>query len=160
MKIPRWRVLLPIALLLTVLAPAVRSLSGGEAVPDPWLILTLLALPMFHGEKIGTGIRFVFLMGLLRASVSAVSPFSSWAGLAGALIVREQVQRRLTDEHFVLRFVTGILSALLPTWLDALDASRLGVEIPWNSLNLRIFWVGLLWAMLKRPSSSRTSSHR
>jgi hypothetical protein len=151
MRQPRWRILIPVALLITILAPSLRSLPMGGALPDPWLLFTLFALPYFHGENYARGFRFVGLMGLLRASVSAASPFTSWAGLTVALIVRERAHRRFTDEHFVLRFAAGLMAAIPPTLLDLLDAQRLGVQIPWNSFGWRILWVGLAWALLNRP---------
>ncbi len=151
MRQPRWRILIPVALLITILAPSLRSLPMGGALPDPWLLFTLFALPYFHGENYGRGFRFVAMMGLLRASVSAASPFTSWAGLTAALIVRERAHRRFTDEHFVLRFAAGLMAAIPPTLLDLLDAQRLGVQIAWNSFGWRILWVGLAWALLNRP---------
>ncbi|NQU48036.1 MAG: hypothetical protein HQ519_05270 [Planctomycetes bacterium] len=154
MKYPRWRILIPVAILITILTPALRSLPAGLAIPDPWLLFTLMALPLFHGDRIGYGVRFVALLGILRASVSAASVFSCWAGLGAALIVRERVHRRFTDEHFMLRFGIGLLSSLPPTLLDALDAQRLGLQIPWNSFAWRILWVGLIWATIKRPGPS------
>lgn len=155
MRQPRWRVLLPVAVLITVLAPALRSLPMGAALPDPWLLFTLFALPYFHGENFRRGVRFVALMGLLRASVSAASPFTSWAGLGAALVVRERAHRRFSDEHFFLRFVAGLCAAVPPTLLDMLDANRLGVQISWNVFAWRILWVGIAWALLNRPGPHR-----
>lgn len=159
MRQPRWRVLVPVALLITVLAPALRSLPMGESIPDPWLLFTLFALPYFHGENYRRGIRFVFLMGLLRASVSAASPFSCWVGLGLALVVRERAHRRFTDEHFMLRFAAGFLAAVPPTLLDLLDAQRLDLQISWNPFAWRILWVGIAWALLNRPGPRRLRRH-
>jgi hypothetical protein len=151
MKPARWRVVLPVVLLLTVLTPALRSLPGGNALPDPWLLLMLSALPVLHGEHMRHALRMVLLFGLLRASVSAVSPFSSWAGLAGALVVREQLHRRLSNESFWLRLGTGAAAAIPATCLDWLEGQRLGLDMAGTTLLWRIIWVGAWIALIRRP---------
>jgi hypothetical protein len=150
-KPARWRVILPVAVLLTVVTPALRSLPGGDSLPDPWLLLLLSALPALHGEHVRHAWRMVAVLGLLRASVSAVSPFSSWAGLASGLVVREQLHRRLSNEILLLRLLTGAAAAVPATFLDWLEAQRLGLDLAGSTLLLRIIWVGAWMALIRRP---------
>ncbi|MDA1260913.1 MAG: hypothetical protein O3A20_09870 [Planctomycetota bacterium] len=153
MRTPRWRLLLPIALLVTLLAPAIRLLPGGAWYPDVWLLLALGAVPVpapYSWRRAG---GFILLLGLLRATVSSVSLVSSCAGLVAAVCVRELLHRRLS-EHFVpLRLVVGSAAAAIPTLLDARAASLAEAALPPAVLAVRALAVGAFWMLLSAPAS-------
>lgn len=151
----RWRVLLPVAVLVTVAAPVLQVLPGARWLPDFWLLLSLGAVPARASEPLRYSLQVVFLFGLLRASVSAVSPWSCWAGIATALLVRERLHRHVSEESFVLRFLVGAAAALGPAWLDRLEAARFGVGLSWIETASDLVWVGLFWAVVRRPGPRR-----
>lgn len=151
----RWRVLLPVALLVTIVAPALRALSIGAWLPDPWLLLAIGCVPARATDRLPYAMQVVFLLGLLRASVSATSLWSGWAGIAAALFLRERAHRHISEESFLLRFLVGACAALPPTALDALEASRLGLERAWTEPLFAVIWVGSFWAVVRRPGPRR-----
>ena len=155
MNFVRWRVLLPVALLLTITAPALRVLPIGGWLPDLWLLLAVGCVPARASDRLPYAMQVVFLLGLLRASVSATSLWSCWAGLAAALLVRERVHRHISEESFLLRFFVGALAAVPPTALDSLEAARLDLERAWTEPLLAVVWVGLFWAVVRRPGPRR-----
>lgn len=152
MRTPRWRLLLPIAVLVTLLAPSLRLLPGGAWFPDVWLLLALGAVPVpapYSWKRAG---GFVLLLGILRATVSSVSLVSSCTGLGAAVVVRELLHRRLS-EHFVpLRFVVGTAAAAVPTLLDARAAVLAGSALPTEVLAVRALAVGAFWMLLSAPA--------
>lgn len=151
----RLRVLLPVAVVLTLLSPAFRQMAGGGAWPDLWLLLLLAAVPVPAPDSWRRPTLLVLLFGLLRASVSAVSPFNAWAGLGAALFVREALSRRLNEYRLLLRFLIGFSCAIPLTVLDRLAAARFGNPIPLADAWWRCFWVGLALALFARPQLSR-----
>lgn len=155
MNLVRWRVLWPVALLVTLVAPALRALSVGPWLPDPWLLLAIRCVPARASDRLPYALQVVGVLGILRASISAVSLWSCWAGLAAALYVRERVHRHLSEESFLLRFVVGAIAALPPTLLDGLESARLGLEQPWTEAAFRVVWVGSFWAVVRRPGPRR-----
>ncbi len=155
MKPPRWRILLPVALLVTVLAPVLRVFPGGGWLPDPWLLLLLWAVPGWDFFPARRGAVFALLLGGLRASVSAVSPFACWAGLGLALPVRREAYRRLTEDRFAARFAVGFLAALPLSVLDLRAAAGIGSSLPGIEVAARAAGVGLLWALAGGPATWR-----
>ena len=112
-------------------------------------------VPARASDRLRYAVEVVLVLGVLRASVSAVSPWSCWAGLAAALFVRERVHRHLSEESFLLRFLVGALAALAPVLLDSLEAQRLGLERAWTESLLGVVWVGSFWAVVRRPGPRR-----
>ncbi|MCH2101051.1 MAG: hypothetical protein MK209_03915 [Planctomycetes bacterium] len=155
MNIVRWRVLLPVALLLTIVAPALRALPIGMALPDLWLLLAIGCVPARATDRLSYAVRVVLLLGILRASVSAVSLWSCWAGLAAALFLRERAHRHISEESFFLRFLVGALAALPPTALDELEANRLNLERAWTEPLFAVIWISSFWAVVRRPGPRR-----
>lgn len=151
MRGPRLRVLVPVAVLLAFATPALRALPGGLYLPDPWLLLLLLGVPVHASERLGRPVFLVFLCGALRAAVSAVSPFVGWAGYGLALAVRRVAQRWLSEERVSTRFLLGIGIALPLAGLDAVAAARLGAALAPSVLLVRAAAVGLLWAVVLAP---------
>ncbi len=156
---PRWRIILPVALLLTVVAPSLRLLPGGGNFPDPWLLLLLGAVPLKAGESWRFAVLSVALLGLLRASVSGVPLALCWAGLGLALVCRSFLHRRIREEPLLLRFLVGVLAAAPLEALDSLNAHQLGLERAWTDGWVRIAWVGVFWAVVNRPARWRFSQH-
>ena len=139
------------AVILTIFAPLIRQLPGGNSLPDLWLLMLLIAVPVPAPDSWRRPIQLVFLFGLLRCSVSVVSPFVAWAGLGAALFVREALSRRLNEYRLILRFFTGFCAAIPLTVLDRLVADRLGTPIAEADVWLRCLWVGILVALFTRP---------
>ena len=117
------------AILLTVLAPALRTLPGGTFIPDPWLLLLLWAVPEPPPWSWRGPIKLVLLLGVLRASVSAVSPFPGWAGLAMAVALRHLLHRRVVDRHLYSRFAVGAVAAMPLALFDLRAALELGLPL-------------------------------
>lgn len=155
MKAVRGRVLLPVAVGVTLAAPALRALPGGTWLPDPWLLLALVAVPARAGDRMRATIQVVGLLGLLRSAVSASSVFVGWAGLAWALAVRQRLHRHLSEEAFLLRFLVGAAAALPPALLERWEAARLGASASWIELLFRVVCVGVFWAVVGRPGPRR-----
>ena len=155
MSMPRLRIVLPVAVVLTIFSPLLRQLPGGSGLPDLWLLMLLLAVPVPAPDSWRRPLQLVFLFGLLRCSVSVVSPFVAWAGLGAALFVREAMTRRLNEYRFSLRFLTGVGSAVPLMVLDRLAAERLGTPIDPIDAWMRCLWVGVLVAVLSRPQLSK-----
>lgn len=151
MRTPRWRLLLPIALLVTLLAPSLRLLPGGAWYPDVWLLFALGAVPVpapYTWRRVGL---FVVLLGALRATVSSVSLVSSCTGLAAAVCIRELLHRRLS-EHFVsLRLLVGTAAAAAPTLLDARAAWLADAPLSPELLAVRALAAGAFWTLLSVP---------
>jgi hypothetical protein len=160
MKTPRLRIVLPVAVVLTIFAPLMRQLPGGAGLPDLWLLMLLLAVPVPAPDSWRRPIQLVFVLGLLRCSVSVVSPFVAWAGLGAALFVRESLSRRLNEYRFILRFLTGFCAAIPLMVLDRLVAERLGTPIAPTDAWLRCLWVGILVALFTRPQLKRRAFSR
>lgn len=157
MKSPRWWVLLPVALVLSVFTPALRVLPGGAWFPDPWLLLLLFAIPDPQPDDLRRCVLWVACFGLLRAAVSALSPLTCWAGLGLALAVRRETHRRLVDLHFLSRLMVGALAFLPQALLDSHGAHLVGGDLPAATLLLRAALGGLLWAAALRPARWRTA---
>lgn len=150
---PRVRLLLPLALLATVLQPALRSQPGFSWLPDLGWLLLLWAVPVPAPESWKRPILLVFLLGILRTSVSATSPFAAWAGYGGGLLVRGALGRRLSEYNLVLRFLVGFGASLPLAAMDFGSATRLGGGAPDGLVFLHQAWIaGLLWAVLRRPA--------
>lgn len=152
MRTPRWRLLLPVALLVTLVAPCLRQLPGGEWLPDVWLLLALGAVPVpapYSWRRAG---GLVLLLGLLRSTVSSVSIVSSCTGLAAAVVTRELLHRRLSEHFMPLRFLVGLAAAAPPTLLDARAAWWMGSPLPMPVLAARALAVGVFWMLLSSPA--------
>lgn len=160
MSTPRLRIVLPVAIVLTIFSPLLRQLPGGAGLPDLWLIMLLLSVPVPAPDSWRRPIQLVFVLGLLRCSVSVVSPFVAWAGLGAALFVREALARRLNEYRFVLRFLIGFCAAIPLMVLDRLVAERLGTPIDFFDACQRCLWVGLLVAMFTRPQLKKRAFTR
>jgi len=152
----RWRVSLPLLLLLTILAPSLRLLPGSAFLPDPWLLAVLLLLSPPPVQAWRPALYLVLLAGLLRGSVSAVSPAAAWAGLGLGLVWRDLLFRRLRDDLLLLRLVTGIVAALPLAAFDFLAAERLGAGLSATEFLWRAVTAGMVWALLCRPPRLRT----
>ena len=152
---PRWRFLLPTALLATLAAPALRALPGGVWLPDVWLLLALGAVPVPAPFAWRRAIHFVLLLGILRASVSSISVFVSISGLGGALVAREMLHRRLSEVRPSLRFLVGACAAAVPTLLDARAASAAGAPLGAGILVARVAGVALFWTLVAAPLRRR-----
>lgn len=150
---PRWRFLLPIALLATLAAPALRGLPGGQWLPDVWLLLAFGAVPVPAPFSWRRAILFVVLLGFMRASVSSLTFISSAAGLGAALLLRELLHRHLSSHRPALRLLVGFAAAGAPTVLDARAAAALGAPLPAEVWLARALGVALLWTLLTAPAS-------
>jgi len=148
---PRLRIILPVAVVLTIFSPLFRQLPGGAGLPDLWLLLLLLSVPVPAPDSWRRPIQLVFILGLLRCSVSVISPFVTWAGLGAALFVRAALSRRLSEYRFILRLLTGFCAAIPLVLLDRLAAERLGTPVAPMDALLRCLWVGVLVALFTRP---------
>ncbi|HBF22657.1 MAG TPA: hypothetical protein DDW23_02460 [Planctomycetes bacterium] len=158
MKSARWPVLLPVALIITLVAPVLRGFNFGLFLPDFWLLLLLVAVP-YRAQGIKGAFWWVFLLGLLRASVSAVSPFSSWAGLGFGLVVRGFVQSQLSSLSPLVRLLVGSVAAAPLTVLDsAVLAGLTGFPLSPSVMLWRIFLAGCVWAFLGRTTPRLTWS--
>lgn len=149
---PRWRFLLPVALLATLAAPALRGLPGGLWLPDLWLLLAFGAVPVpapFYWRR---AILFVLLLAFMRASVSSVSFLSSATGLGAALVARDLLHRHLSEHRMPLRLVAGLAAAALPTLLDARAAAALGAPLPAAVWLARASGVALFWTLSSAPA--------
>lgn len=155
MKGPRLRILLPVALLLTLVAPILRQLPGAAQLPDVWLLFLLLVVPVPAPNSWRRPIQLVLLLGLLRSSVTAISPYTAWAGFGAGLFVREVLARRLSEYNPLLRLVIGFSAAVPLAVLDRFAAESLGVTLPSSDLWLRCLLTGLVLAALQRPTSGR-----
>jgi hypothetical protein len=154
---PRWRFLLPVAVLATLAAPALRGLPGGEWFPDVWLLLAFGAVPVPAPFSWRRAILFVLLLGFMRASVSSLSFVLSATGLGAALLTRELLHRRLSGYRAPLRLLVGFAAASLPTLLDAHAARALGAPLPAVVWLARALGVAVLWALLSSPGRRRQS---
>ena len=160
MRGPRLRILLPVALLLGLAMPAFRLPSWGMWIPDPWLLLLLAATPYPWDGRWRRTVLLVGSFGLLRASVSAVSPFVGWAGYAMGLVMRNQFQRYLSDHSFLARCTTGMAAALPLVLLDHAAALRYGAA-PETAVSVaRVVWVGLIWSVAWAPPAWRALERR
>jgi len=151
-KAPRLRVVLPVALLLTAAAPALRALPGGRWLPDPWLLLALWAVPPVPGAGLRRPILLIGLLGLLRSSVSAASPFAAWAGLGHALALRSWLGGWLVEQRFLARCLLGAVCALPLALLDQAAAARFGLALAWEEGLVRAGLLGILWALALAPA--------
>ena len=152
MRGPRNRVIIPVTILLSLATPTLRSLPWGAYLPDPWLLLLLVTIPVKIGS-LGRATFLVFLFGALRSAVSVVSPFSSWASLGGALAFRWWSHRHLSDDRILPRFLVGGASTLPMFFLDWRASELLGLGLPLEIFLWRSFWVATLWALLRTPPS-------
>lgn len=153
MKLPRLRLLIPVAVLLTILAPALRGLPGGWWLPDPWLLLFLWMIPDPTGLSLGRPLFMIGVLGVLRASVSAVSPFATWAGLGMALGLRIRLQRLLVEARFSARFLVGAAAALPLVLFDQRQAQLMEEDLSWIPGTVQVIIVGMLWAVAQRPTA-------
>jgi len=160
MRSPRLRILIPVAVLLTLVAPILRQLPGGTQIPDVWLVLLLLSVPVPAPDSWRRSMHLVLLLGILRSSVTAISPFTAWAGFGAGLFVRETLARRLSEYNPLLRFVTGFCAAVPLALLERLDALQLGTELLASNAWMRCLFTGLLMALVHRPGASRFLSSR
>ncbi len=154
-RAPRALVVVPAAVALVVALPLLRGLPGGMALPDPLLLLLFVAVPERPGQ-LRRATRYVALFGLLRASVSAVSPFVSWAGYGLGLATRHLAGRFLASDRFPARLLLGALAALPLVLLDHLAAVRLHAPLAAELSLMRAGLVGLLWAIFLAPPTLRT----
>lgn len=150
---PRLRLILPLALVATVVQPALRAGSGFGLLPDLGWLLLLWAVPVPAPESWRRPLLLVLMFGILRSTVSVSSPFAAWAGYGGGLLLRGALDRRLSEYSFGLRFVVGCGATLPLVLLDLVGAQQLGGEALPTSAYLHQAWVvGLLWALLHRPA--------
>lgn len=151
MRMPRWRVLLPVALVLTVLAPTLRELFWiGPWLPDPWLLLLLVAVPE-PPPALRQRVLLVALLGLLRGTVSALPVETSLAGLGLALAVRGILARHLVLARLPGACLAGTLGALAAAGTDLLTLLARDLPVPIMPLLFRAVAAGLLWALAARP---------
>lgn len=148
---PRLRILLPVGVLLTLLAPLLRQLPGGALLPDVWLLLLLLAVPATPPESWRRPIQLVLVFGILRSSVTALSPFVAWAGFGAGLLVRGALHRRLSEYRFVLRFLVGFCAAVPLAVLDRVAARDLGALLSTTDALWACLITGLIVAVVQRP---------
>ncbi|MHC4824676.1 MAG: hypothetical protein ACYTEP_11770 [Planctomycetota bacterium] len=160
MRTPRLRVLLPVALFLTVTAPLLRQLPGGGQLPDVWLLLLLLSVPVPAPDSWRRPAQLVFFLGFLRSRVTAISPFSAWAGFGMGLLVRDALSRRLSEYNPLLRLVTGFCAAVPLAVMDRLAAQNLGADLDPRDALLRCLYIGLVLAIFHRPQGRRFLSSR
>jgi len=141
-------------LAVTLALPLLRSLPGGMALPDPLLLLLLVIVPR-EGGQLRRTVRWVAFFGLLRAAVSAVSPFVSWAGYGLGLAMRSLGHRSLSEDRFLTRFLLGVIAALPLGLLDHLAAARLHAPLSPGLTATRVLLVGLLWGVALAPPPLR-----
>ncbi len=150
---PRWRILIPVAVVLTAVAPTLRGLPGlGPWLPDPWLLLLLVAVPE-PPPRLRRQVLLVVLLGALRATVTALPVESCWTGLGLALAVRHGLARQIEVSHLPGAFLAGVLAAAAASALDALAILALGLPVPVEGLLARALGAGLLWALAARPGA-------
>lgn len=160
MKPIRWQVLVPVALTLTLLSPSLRGMEMGPFLPDPWLILLLLAVSS-RSPGLRPALGWAFALGLLRASVSAVSPFTCWAGLGLGLVIRNRIEAQLSPLNPSVRFLVGAAAAVPLALLDSVGAVALaGVPLEPSVLGWRIGLSGCAWVFLARRAPRLSWSRR
>ncbi len=147
----RWRVMLPVLLLLTILAPSLRLLPGGAYLPDLWLLAVLFLTSPPPTPAWRQAALLLVVAGLLRGSVTAVAPPVAWAGFALALLLRDLLFRRLRDDLWLMRLLTGFAAALPLALLDFREGLRLGAEVDLEVFLWRAALCALCWALLRRP---------
>ncbi len=151
MNRPRLRIVLPVAVLATALAPLLRQTPAGAWLPDLWLVLLLVVVPVPAPDSWKRPMGFVLGLGFLRSSVTALSPFVSWGGLGLALFVRETLSRRLSEYNPLLRWLTYFAAAIPQAVLDRIAAQALGVSLATGDAWVRCLLTGLFMAILQRP---------
>jgi hypothetical protein len=102
----------------------------------------------------------VFFLGFLRSRVTAISPFSAWAGFGMGLLVRDALSRRLSEYNPLLRLVTGFCAAVPLAVMDRLAAQNLGADLDPRDALLRCLYIGLVLAIFHRPQGRRFLSSR
>ena len=156
----RWQVLVPVALTLTLLSPALRGLEMGPFLPDPWLLILLLAVST-RSPSLRPAVRWAFALGLLRASVSAASPFSCWAGLGLGLLLRNRIEAQLSPLSPWVRFLVGAAAAVPLALLDSFGALALsGASLEPSVMGWRICLSGCAWVFLARRAPRLSWSKR
>ncbi len=145
-RTPRWRILLPAAIVATLLAPAARALPGGLWLPDVWLLLAFGAIPVPAPFSWRRAVAFVLVLAVFRSSVSSVPFIASLAGLGGAVVARDLLHRALKAD-WPARLLVGAAAAALPAWLDARAASRLGAPLDASANLARVLGAGLFWML-------------
>ncbi len=156
-RAPHTAVVFPAALAVAVASPFLRSLPGGMALPDLFLLLLFAAVPARRGS-LRRAVGWVLLFGLLRAAVSAASPFTAWAGYGLGLAARHLAGRQLSESRFLARLLLGCLAALPLAFLDHLESARLLVPLAPSVSILRVALVGLAWGLLLAPPALRRPS--
>lgn len=151
---PHPLILLPVACLLAVTLPFLRGLPGGMLLPDPLLLILFLAVPR-HGWRPRRTSAWILCLGLLRAAVSAVSPFVAWAGYGLGVAMRQLGQRFLAEDRFPARLLHGALAALPAVLLDHFAAQRLGAPLGAGVSLARLALVALAWAAALAPPMRR-----
>lgn len=141
---PRWRLLLPIALLATALAPALRAAPGGALLPDVWLLLAFGAIPVPAPFAWRRAVLLTLLLAFLRTSVSSLPFFTALAGLGGAIVLRDLLHRALSVE-WPARLLVGAGAAALPTWLDMRAGAALGLELESGAFWARVLGAAAFW---------------
>jgi hypothetical protein len=147
----RWRVALPLLVLLTILAPTLRGLAGGGFLPDLWLLVVLFLAtppPVSAWRQV---VLLVAVAGLLRASVTAVGPAVAWTGIGAGVLARDLMFRMLRDDLVAMRLLTGLAAGLPLALLDLREAHRLGAALTPTEAMVRVGILALLWALLRRP---------
>jgi hypothetical protein len=137
-------VLLPVALLATLLAPTLRAAPGGAHLPDVWLLIAFGAIPVPAPFAWRRAVLFTLLLSILRTSVSSLPFFTSLAGLGGALVLRDLLHRGLNVD-WPARLLVGACATALPTWLDARAGAALGLEIGSGTAWSRVLGAAAFW---------------
>ena len=147
----RWRVLIPVSVVLAWLQFAFRNMQGGMWLPDFGLILLFWAIPPQGSRNWRFPFLFVFWLGAVRSGITVLDPLYSWLGFALALVFRNQLFKHFSHHSGLLRFGMGALSAVPPALMDLLGSYQLGDPLPANILIVRCLWVAGIWSWMARP---------
>ncbi|PCH82452.1 MAG: hypothetical protein COB96_02060 [Planctomycetota bacterium] len=154
MTAPRLRIVLPVAFIVALAGPLLRSLPNGEFIPDLLLLLLLVVTPV-RVDRLRTTVFLLIVFGLLRCSLSAVPIWSCWAGLGFGLALRALFHHHVSDSRFIGRLLVGIIAAVPLSLFDAHAANLIGVNFAPGVLEWRVVWLAVAWALLQTPPSWR-----
>ncbi|MDP6963527.1 MAG: hypothetical protein QGF46_05110 [Planctomycetota bacterium] len=145
---------LVLALLLTIIFPWLRQLTIGGLLPDLWIVLLLLAVPSPLPRSLRKPVVLTVCLGALRSAVSLPPLLASCAGLFTALLLREQLSRRLSNSLVIYRFFINSVAAIPITLVDVVIANQNNIQIANSDFVWRLFLTGLVLAFAHRRQTS------
>ncbi len=147
MRGPSLRIVLPAAVVVTIVFPALRQAPGGPWLPDPWLALALWGVPLPAPPRLRTATLWVLILAFLRGTVSVVPPLTTLTGLGLGLVARELLDRRFDTGRWPIRVLVGLAAAAPLALLDLRVAALTGLPLAPESAAVRAAGAALLWAL-------------